>query len=164
MRNGMCRHTNGDRRQPRRDDVRNLGASREHQRQRPRPELRGESHSRFGPLRYHVMNDANVGNVHDHRVVRRSSFRAVDLLDGLARPSICTEPVDGFRWERDESPGAKNPRRFLDRGEGGMVGVDANDTHCRESRGEGRTVIVRARSALEVGSRRMTMAGVASAI
>ncbi len=116
--------------QARRHGIRHLVAFGEHDRERPGPKGPRQPVGSLIPAACHVGHVVDTGDVHDERIVMRTTLRDVDALDGERVERVRAEPVDGLRRKRDELAGAKERGRFGDRGGVRMGGIDLDDAHA----------------------------------
>ncbi len=95
-----------------------IGAARQDQAQRTRPEMRGDV-AGAGVEDGKWLGFGEARNMHDQRVEARPSFGGEDCGDGPLVSRIGAEPIDRLGWKRDEPSLAQQPGGARDRGWGG---------------------------------------------
>ncbi len=88
---------------------------RQHQRQRPRPERRGEPR-RVGVELRELSRRGDIGHMRDQRIEGRPALGLIKPRHRRAIGGVGTEPIDRLGREGDEPAGRENAHRVAGRG------------------------------------------------
>ena len=117
LRHRVLRHAHGDAVEPGRGQCGDTAAARlrQHQRQRPRPERRGEPR-RIGVEARQRRRGGTIGDVGDQRIEGRPALGFIEAGDGEGVGRIGAEAVNRLRRERHEAAALQAAHRIADRG------------------------------------------------
>ena len=106
-----------------------VGGFRKDERQRPRPERRGERRCGIGIETHQRLRRLHFGHVGDQRIEGRPAFGLVEPRDRLAIGRVRAEPINRFGRECDQAAGGKDACRLGGRCRSGLC--NACRKECR---------------------------------